>query len=100
VLELVRLLARTGDDPRAARDFDRGQRDRYRTSRRTGVQSLQAFRAARGRLESPEFKPLGSHPREFPRPGPCDESPRFPTVAKIEIPRCSTIVSTHGCGLW
>lgn len=88
---------RNGDDLREARDFDRGQRDRYLSSRRSGVQSFQAFRAARWRLGSPESKPLGSHPREFPRPGTCDRSPRFPTVAKIEILRLTRLVSSrHG----
>jgi hypothetical protein len=28
--------------------------------------------------ESPEFKPLDFHPREFPDPGTWDQIPRFP----------------------
>jgi hypothetical protein len=57
------------DDPGKARRSDRGQRDRFPPSRRSAFESFRAFRAARWRLERPEFKPLDAQPREFPDPG-------------------------------
>ncbi|HVG62060.1 MAG TPA: hypothetical protein VNA24_26085 [Hyalangium sp.] len=85
----------SGDDLQGARRSDRGQRDRFPPSRRSEVQPFRAFRAARWRLERPEFKPLGFQPREFPDPGTCDEIPRFPAVPAIESSCSGRIVSNQ-----
>jgi hypothetical protein len=76
--QLVEVRSDTGgDDLEEARRSDRGRRDRFPPSRRSEGESFRAFRAARWRLERPEFKPLGFHPREFPDPGTCEQIQRF-----------------------
>jgi hypothetical protein len=57
---------RIGDDLEEARRSDRGQRDRFPPSRRSEIESLRAVRAARWRLERPEFAPLDVQPPAFP----------------------------------